>query len=423
MNKDLLAIFEYLEREKGIKREIVVNAIEEALKIAARKSMQGLSNASVLIDPKTAEIEVLVQKTIVENVQDPDEEISLEEALKLEPECLLGQRLEIIVTPPDFGRIAAQTARQVITQKLRGAERDVIYEEYRHRVGEIISGTVKQFFRGKNIVVDLGKVNAILPEREYPRTERYHLGERVQALLLEVRDTENGGAEVILSRSSPLFVAALFRQEVPELYDGTITIEKIVREAGYRTKLAVSSSDEKVDPVGTCVGVRGTRIKNVIREINNEKIDIMPYSDDKIQLLQNALSPVEIKRIKMSEVKVTIVVNDEDYPIVIGKKGFNARLLGALIDMEIDVQKMTEHQKLIAVQLAELGDSEDSSLDEPLKISGLSSLLLETLISNGYDTLRKILQANPAELIAKAPGINFLDLADKILEQTQEQKG
>jgi transcription termination/antitermination protein NusA len=422
MNKDLLAIFEYLEKEKGIKRDIIIGAIEDSLRLAARKSDQGLSFAEVHLDPKTGEIDVLVQKTIVEKVDDEDEEISLEEALKLEPACEIGQRLEISVTPSDFGRIAAQTARQVITQKLRGAERDVIYEEYRHRINEIISGTVKQFIRGKNILVDLGKVDAIMPERNYPKTERYHIGERVQALLYEVRDTENGGAEVVLTRSHPGFVIAIFKQEVPELHDGVVEVKKAVREAGYRTKIAVSSRDDKVDPVGTCVGVRGTRIKNVIREINNEKIDIMPYSDDTIQLLQNALAPIEIKRIKATDDKITIVVNDDDYPMVIGKRGFNAKLLSQLIEMEIDVQKMTEHQKLIAVQLAELGESEDKSLDEPLKIEGLSNLLLESLIGNGYDTLRKILQADPIDLVASAPGINYLDMADKILEQSRQKK-
>jgi N utilization substance protein A len=420
MNKDLLAIFEYLEKEKGIKRDVIVDAIEDALRLAARKNCEGLFNADVKIDPKTGEIEVLVQKAIVEKVEDEDEEISIEEAKKLEPECEIGQRLEICVTPTDFGRIAAQTARQVITQKLRGAERNVIYEEYRHRVNEIISGTVKQFVRGRSILVDLGKVNAILPERNYPKIERYNIGERVQALLYEVRDTENGGAEVILTRSHPEFVTALFKQEVPEIQDGIVVIEKIVREAGYRTKLAVSSHDERIDPVGTCVGVRGTRIKNVIREINNEKIDIMPYSKDIVQLFENAISPIEIKRIKISDEKITIVINDDDFPIVIGKKGLNARLLSRLLNSEIDVQKITEHQKLISIRLTELGESEDPTLDEPLEIPGISSLIIQSLISSGYDTLRKILQSSPNDLVAAVPGINYLDMADKILENRQQ---
>ncbi len=211
MNKDLIAIFEYLEREKGIKREIVINAITESLRAAARKSVKGLGEkVSVEIHPKTGEIEVYTQKKIVEKVVNPTDEISIEEARTLEPECQVGQWLEISITPQDFGRIAAQAARQIITQKLKGAERDVIYEEYRHRAGEIISGTVKRFIRGRTIVVDLGKVEAILPERNYPKLERYNVGEKVQALLLEVRDTEGGGAEVIFTRSHPEFVSQLF---------------------------------------------------------------------------------------------------------------------------------------------------------------------------------------------------------------------
>jgi len=285
MNKDLLAIFEYLEREKGIKREVIVKAIEESLLTAARKSIKGVGKISVQIQPKSGEIEVYTQKKIVKNVENSEDEISLEEALELTPDCQLGQWLEISITPQDFGRIAAQAARQVISGRLKTAERDVIHEEYRHRLGEIISGTVTRFVRGRTILVDLGKVLAVMPDKNYPYSERYNIGDRIQALLYEVKETEGGGAEVILTRSHSEFVQELFMQEVPELAEKTIIIEKIVREPGFRTKMAVRSFDSKIDPVGTCVGVRGTRIKNVIRELNNEKIDVIPYSDDPIQLL------------------------------------------------------------------------------------------------------------------------------------------
>ena len=223
---------------------------------------------------------------------------------------------------------------------------------------------------------------------------------------------------MVLSRSHPEFVSSLFAQEVPELDEGIITIEKIVREPGYRTKMAVSSSDSRIDPVGTCVGVRGTRIKNVIREINNEKIDVIPYSNDKLKFLENILSPVEIKRIKTNH-KITVIINDEDYPTVIGKKGMNARMIAKILDQEIDFQKITDFQKLTVVRMAELSDSENPKLDQPLKIEGISSLIVEALISAGYDTIRKISQTKPDELVAKVPGINYLDLADKILEQTK----
>ncbi len=424
MNKDLIAIFEYLEREKGIKREIVINAITESLRAAARKSVKGLGEkVSVEIHPKTGEIEVYTQKKIVEKVANPQEEISIEDAKALESECQIGQWLEIAITPQDFGRIAAQAARQIISQKLKGAERDVIYEEYRHRAGEIISGTVKRFIRGRTIVVDLGKVEAILPERNYPKLERYDVGDKVQALLLEVRDTDGGGAEVILTRSHPEFVEALFIQEVPELHDKTIAIEKIVRDPGYRTKLAVRSYDPKVDPVGTCVGVRGTRIKNVIRELNNEKIDVVPYSDDLKQLLENLLSPATIRKVKSFDPKISIVVADEDYPTVIGKKGMNARLIGQLLQRDLEVQKLTEYQKILSIHMAELSESEDASFDERLRVEGVSGLITESLVSAGFDTLRKLMKADPLEIPTKVPGVNYYDLADKVLEQTRKRKG
>ena len=422
MNKDLVAIFEYLEREKGIKRDIIISAIEESLKAAARKSIKGLINVSVQINAKSGVIDVIAQKEVVDKVTIPEEEITLDEARKLSPQANIGDWIDITVTPQDFGRIAAQTARQVIAQKLRTAERDVIYEEYRHRQGEIISGAVKRIVRGSTLIIDLGKVEAIMPERYYPKTEKYALGDRVQALLLEVHDTENGGAEVILSRSHPQFVEQLFIQEVPELSDGTVIIEKIVRDAGYRTKLAVRSQDPKVDPVGACVGIRGTRVKNIIRELNNEKIDIFAFSDDAIQLLQNALAPIQIKKINVSDdgQTISIVVADEDYPTVLGKRGMNARLNGQLLDVELLVQKMSDYQNALSIERAQLALGNDPTLDEPLHIEGMSSMILESLISAGYDTPRKLLNSNPKEL-STIPEIS-LEMADKILEQIRKKR-
>lgn len=422
MNKDLVAIFEYLEREKGIKREVIIGAIEEALRAAARKSVKGLINISVHISPKTGNIDVIAQKEVVAKVTIPEEEITLEEARLINPNCEIADWVDINVTPQDFGRIAAQTARQIISQKLRSAERDVIYEEYRHRLNEIVSGSVKRIVRGATLIVDLGKVEAILPDRFYPKTEKYNVGERVQALLYQVRDTESGGAEVILSRSHPEFVSQLFIQEVPELNDGTVTIERIVREAGYRTKVAVRSSDPKVDPVGACVGVRGNRVKNIIRELNNEKIDIISYVDDEIQLLQNALAPIEIKKISVNEDEtiVSIVVDDENYPTVLGKRGMNARLNGALVGIELDVQKMSDYQAAMSHERTQLAASTDPRLDERLSIEGMSSLIIESLISAGYDTPRKLLSSTPQQLLSSIPEIS-LEMADKILEQIRKK--
>lgn len=422
MNKDLVAIFEYLEREKGIKRDVITGAIEEALRTAAKKSIAGLVNLSIKINPKTGVIDVIVQKEVVDKVTMPDEEITLIQAQDLYPDCNIGDWVSINVTPADFGRIAAQTAKQVISQKLRIAERDVIYEEYRHRINEIISGTVKRTIRGSTLIVDLGKVEGILPDRFYPKTEQYQVGDRVQALLYEVKDTDNGGAEVVLSRSHPAFVEQLFLLEVPELKDGTITIERIVRDAGYRTKLAVKSSDSKVDPVGACVGVRGTRVKNIIRELNNEKIDIIPYVEDPIKLLKNALSPVEPKKIHLSEDgrTVFVVVEDEFYPVVLGKRGMNARLNGELIGLEIQVQKVSDYQAASDLEREKIATLDNPELDEELAIEGMSPLILQSLISGGFDTLRKILSATPKEL-ATIPEIS-IEMADKILEQIRKTR-
>ncbi len=405
MNKDLIAIFEYLEREKGIKRDIIVSAIEESLLAAAHKSIQGHFNISVQVNPKTGDIEVVAQKEVVDRVTIPEEEITLENARTINPYAELGQWVSIPVTPHDFGRIAAQAARQVIAQKLRSAERDVIYEEYRHRVNEIVSGTVKKVIRGATLIVDLGKVEAIMPDRFYPKTEKYKVGDRVQALLLEVRDTDGGGAEVVLTRSHPEFVVQLFAQEVDEIRDGTITIERIAREAGYRTKIAVSSHDLKVDPVGACVGVRGSRVKNVIRELNDEKIDIVPFIEDPLQFLRSALSPIEMRKAIVSEDQsaITIVVNDEDYPIALGRRGLNARLNGQLVGVDLQIQKMSQYQSIMNLERQELVDSDNPALDKPLQpIEEMSSLkmIIDALISSGLNTPRKVLNASNEELKA-----------------------
>lgn len=421
MNKDLIAVFEYLEREKGIKRELVINAIEESLQAAARKGVDGASNVTVTIHPKTGNIEVYCEKEIVDEVEVSSQEISLAAAREIDPDSEIGQFIDVVVTPKDFGRIAAQKARQIITQKLRGAERDVIYEEYRHRVNELISGTIKKFVRGANLIIDLGKVEGILPMREYPKTEKYQVGEKILALLLEVKDTENGGAEVILSRSSPEFVKQLLIQEVPELSDGIIIIDVIVRDAGYRTKLTVRSTDPKVDPVGACVGMRGNRVKNIVRELHNEKIDIIPFSSDPIELLQNALSPIEIRKINLNEEDkiISIVVDDDDFAAVIGKKGMNARLNSRLIRYDLEVQRMTDYNRAMAIQ--RMAAADDPALDHPLEaIEGISSLIVDHLIDADYKTIKSVYTATPEELAA-IPGIS-IEMADKILEQIRKQR-
>jgi len=421
MNKDLLAIFEYLEREKGVQRETIITAIEEALQFAARKSMKDVGPVMVTIDPKTGTIDVISEKEVVETITYPGEEILLEEAQALCPGVELGQFVQVKISPDALGRIAAQTAKQVISQKLRSAERNVIYKEYRHRIHEIVSGIVKRVVKGATLIVDLGKVEGVLPERFYPKTEKYYIGDRIQALLWEVRDTENGGAEVVLSRSHPEIVKELLKQEVPEVSDGTISIEKIVRNAGYRTKIAVTSSDPKVDPLGACVGVRGTRIKNIIRELNNEKIDIVIYTENPVHLLQNLLHPIEPKKLNFDQEKriMYLVVNDDDFPIVIGKRGMNARLNGELIGVELDVKKMSDYQSELNFERKQMQLKKGPELDVEIDtIEGMNQFIIDILKEAGFDTPRKILNIS-SQVLSKETGIS-VEMADDLMEKLRK---
>ncbi len=424
MNKDLVAIFEYLEREKGIKREIIIEAIKEALELSAKKSIHGAENVAISIHPKNGEIEVFCDKIVVNKVTNPITQVTLKEAQQFSPNCELGDVVTVAATPKDFGRIAAQKARQIIHQKLKMAERDVIYEEYRHRIGTLISGSVKRVGRGDCVIVDLGKVEGVMPRRHYLMQEKFNVGDRVLALLQEVRDTEIGGAEVILSRCDPEFVHQLFCQEVPEIHDGIVSIVEIVRESGYRTKMIVKSQDSKIDPVGACIGVRGARVKNIVRELGNEKIDIIPYDNDPEVQLKNALHPIIYKELFVSEEgdKISLVVDDEDFPTAIGKKGQNVRLLSALLDVLVTVQKMSDYVKITALERANLAASDDPSLDTPLvTIDGIPKMVIDQLSQDErFKTKRQLLRATLEE-IAEVPGIGF-GLAHKILEHLRKTR-
>lgn len=431
MNRELQAIFEHLETEKGIKKKVIIDAILESLQAAIRKSVSGLGeNCFPEFNSETYEFEVYRIRKVVEKVEKPLEEISLEDARLHNPDFNIGDTVELQVPAKDFGRIAAQTARQVIAQKLKGAERDVIMADYNNRKEKIISGTVKRFIRGRTMIVDIGKVEAKIPDTHYPKTERYNVGDKVTALLLEVASTENGGAEVILSRTHPDFVVALYEQEVHELKDDIVEIVEIARDAGYRTKIAVRSNDPKVDPVGACVGSKGVRIRSIITELNNEKIDVVPWSADPITFLDNLLgrsavpnAKSMIRKIKScDDEKVSIVVCDEDFAIAVGKKGMNARLIGRMLGRELEIQKLSEYQALLSIQMSELAALEDPSLDEPIKIEDVPGLKIESLIQGGFDTLRKFMEADPDEFPTLVPGVNFYEIAEKVVDQRRKEK-
>ena len=356
MNSDILAGLDFFEREKGIKREVLLEAINGAVLSAARKAVGPAKDLRVEIDPKTGEIKAFAKLKVVEKVENKHDEIRFELAKKFQSSIQLGEEIEVPVTPKDFGRIAAQTAKQAMMQRIRQAEKENMYDEFKDRAGEIVSGTVKRFDRS-DVVVDLGKFEALMPNRERVQTEDYNVGDRVRAYVVAV---ENGarGPEIILSRSHPNFVRRLFEMEVSEINDGTVEIKGIAREAGYRTKIAVFSANEKVDPVGACVGMRGSRVKNIVRELNNEKVDIIRWSADMKELVLEALKPAKVKSVTLDPIKkaVLIKVDEDQLSLAIGKRGQNARLTSRLTGWDINIEqdksaeKIFEGKKEVAAQ-------------------------------------------------------------------------
>src|SRR5436309_12435681 len=310
MNAEFIAMLDYLERERGIKREILIEAVSNALLSASKKSVGASRDLHIDINRKTGEIRALANLLVVDQIANPQDEIELSKARKIKPDANVGDAVEVEVTPKNFGRIAAQTAKQAMMQRIRQAEKEMIYEEFKDRAGEIVSGTVRRFDRS-DVVLDLGKFEAIMPQRERVVVEDYNVGDRLRAYVVVV---ENGvrGPEIIVSRSHPNFVRRLFELEVSEIADRTVEIKAIAREAGYRTKIAVWSSDEKVDPVGACVGMRGSRVKNIVRELNQEKVDIIRWSQDPREFVVEALKPAKIKSLTLDPDRHAINITVEE---------------------------------------------------------------------------------------------------------------
>jgi N utilization substance protein A len=339
MNSDLLAVLDYMEREKGIKREVLLEALSGALLTAAKRSVGPARDLRVTIDPKTGEISALASLIVVEHVRSIHDEILLARARKIKPDVNLGDVIEVEVTPEGFGRIAAQTARQHILQRIRQIEKEMIFDEFKDRAGEIVSGTVRRFDRS-DVIIDLGKFEAVMPMRERVVTEDYNIGDRIRAYVVAVENSSRG-PEIIISRSHPNFVRRLFEVEVSEIADRTVEIKAIAREAGYRTKIAVWSADEKVDPVGACVGMRGARVKNIVRELNQEKVDIIRWSADPREFVMEALKPAKIKSLTIDQERhaVQITVEEDQLSLAIGRRGQNARLTSRLTGWEINIAK------------------------------------------------------------------------------------
>ena len=370
MNGELLGIIDSIERDKGIDREMLIQTVEAALLSAFRKSNDDIEEVSIKIDRVSGAIKIMRGK----------KEISKR----------------------SFGRIAAQTARQVIVQRIREAERESIHQEFKSKIGEIVNGTVHHFERG-NIVVDLGKTEAVLLKREQIGKERYRQGDRVRAYILEVKKS-NRGPQIVLSRIHPFFIKELFELEVPEIYEKVVEVKSVSREAGERTKIAVFSSDEKVDPVGACVGVRGQRVKNVIREIGDEKVDIVRWSSDIQSYITNALSPAEISTIKIDKDKHSceVIVADDQLSLAIGKRGQNVRLAAKLTGWRIDIR----------------GRSQGIALSS---LTGVGPKTEKILVEAGYKSVTEIIRAGAAEL-SKAKGIGE-KTALKIYQSAKKASG
>src|SRR5438874_8911861 len=337
MNADFLAVLEFWEREKGISRDVLVGAVHESLLSAAKKAVGPARELRVAIDPKNGDIKAFAKLMVSERVISQHDQISVFDARRIKPEAQIGDEVEVEVTPVGFGRIAAQYAKQALMQHIRRAEKQLIFTEFKDRVGDIISGTVRRFERS-DVIVDLVKYEALLPNRERVPTEEYQVGERIRCYVKAVEQGPHG-PEIILSRADPRFVIKLFQLEVSEINDGTIEIKGIAREPGFRTKLAVWTRDEKVDPVGACVGLRGQRVKNIVRVLNNEKVDIIRWDSNGRTFITNALAPAKLKAFEIDEAgkRVKIIVSEDQLSLAIGKRGQNARLTSKLTGWHVDI--------------------------------------------------------------------------------------
>jgi N utilization substance protein A len=345
MNRELIAVIDEIGRQKGIDKARVIGAIESALQTAAKKRFGQAENIQVEIDPKTGEISVVSKKIIVDTVSNPKAEISLQEARQYDSEAEVGDEIGSLIEMDELGRIAAQTAKQVIFQKVREAEWEAVQKEYSTRQGDLVNGIILGMER-RNYLVDLGKTEAILPIQEQIPRETYRRGDRVKAMLLEVRRTPKD-VQVILSRSHPQFVAKLFELEVPEVMEKIVEIKSVVREPGDRTKIAVTSREKAVDPVGACVGIKGSRVQAVVRELRGEKIDIITWTQDPRVFIAEALNPATIEKVGIDEEKKSalVVVADSQLSLAIGKNGQNVRLAARLTGWKIDIISATEYEK------------------------------------------------------------------------------
>ena len=411
MNADFLAGLEFWEREKGVSRETLMAAVQEALLSAAKKAVGPARELRVQMDPKSGDIKAFAKLIVADRVISQHDQISVFDARRIKADAKVGDELEKEVTPTGFGRVAAQYAKQALMQKVRQAEKALIFTEFKDRVGDIVSGTVRRFDRS-DVILDLGKYEALMPNKERVPTEEYQVGERIRCFVKAVQEGSHG-PEIILSRADPRFIIKLFQVEVSEISDGTIEIKGIAREPGFRTKMAVYSRDAKVDPVGACVGMRGQRVKNIVRELNNEKVDVIPWSADIRTFVTKALEPAKLKNIELDEVgkRLKILVAEDQLSLAIGKRGQNARLTARLTGWEVDID---------AEQVVTKGFEE--KVEELVKaiaaIPGITREQADALVHNGVTRLEDLLSAEAADL-ADIPNVG--ENAAAILEAAKAE--
>src|SRR4030081_2740900 len=407
----LYQTIEQISREKHIEPEVIVAAIEDAMIVAARKFYKTEEELRAKFNPDSGQIDVVAVRPVVEEVTDPKKEFTLAEAKRIDPNAVVGSEV-VIPKPTDvLGRIAAQTAKQVIMQKVREAERDTIYNEYNGRVGELVNCVVKRT-EGPDVIVDLGRAEARMPKREQSRLETYNIGDRLRVVIRAV-DRSAKGPQVIVSRADPILVQRLFEMEVPEIYDGTVQIRAAAREAGERTKIAVQSRDKDVDPVGACVGMKGMRVQSIIRELRGEKIDIIEFSDEVTTFAEKALQPAKVSRVSitdLTEKQLEGIVKDTQLSLAIGKKGQNVRLASKLIGWDIDIKSEEEKRREIEDQMPRL-----TAPATPLtSLAGVGAKTIEKMEAAGINNVEALAAMTPEQLM-EIPGIGE-KMVDKIYQ-------
>lgn len=405
MNYDIIEAFGQIAKEKNLELEYVLQTVEQALASAVKKKYNTEDNVRVEIDRAEGEIKVFLTKKVVENVTNPGQEMTVEEAEEYYEDVEIGQVLDVQMPFEDFGRNAIATAKQILIQRVREAERQKIYQEYKDRGGDLVTGNVQQIDKG-NIIVNLGRAEAIIPPREQIKKEKFRQGDKIRAVIIDVQDT-NRGPQITMSRGSIEFLKKLFEMEVPEIAEKIIDIKAVAREAGERSKVAVYSNDDRIDAVGACVGVKGVRVQNIVRELNNERIDIVPFSTEPMIFVTKALAPAKIVNVDVypAEKKMLVAVADDKLSLAIGKAGQNARLAAKLTGWKINIMSATEYDALKKSEEEEKIDIET--------IEALGAKMIQKLLQSGFESAQDVVNADKERLL-KIEGIGD-KTADKII--------